>query len=37
MELKIRAYIVKLTDRNIGERLRHHVVLKEVLERTHLS
>ena len=37
MELKIRAYIVKLIDRNIGKRLRHHVVLKEVLERTHLS
>lgn len=37
MELKIKAYIVKLIDRNIGECLRHHVVLKGVLERTHLS
>ena len=37
MELKIKAYIVKLIDRNISERLRHHMVLKEVLERTHLS
>lgn len=37
MELKIKAYIVKLTDGNTGKRLCHRVVLKDVLERTYLS